>query len=196
MKTLRNILSYALVISMCAFFFTSCDDDSMIGSTLARIDGRWFGDMDMYVNGQKARGTDIQFTATNYYGTRGWGVEYDYYGHYGTMTIRHDFNWEVVNGIIYLTYDDPALDCSIRQYSLNDRRFTGWLDGYETSTYFELYSYNYYWDDYGYASYDDGYVWNDFYYYVKGQDGTARKDTTVACTRGVNVKKEEAKSEE
>ena len=190
MKTLHNILYATLIIMMGGFFFTSCDEDSMIGSTLTRVEGRWFGDMDMYVNGQKARGTDIQFTARNLACTRGWGVEYDYYGRYGSYTIRHDFNWEVINGIIYLTYDDPALDCSIRQYSLNSRHFTGWLDGYESSTYFDLYSYDYYWDDYGYAGYDYDYYWYDSYY-VKGQDGAAAKDSTVTCSRGVNMKKEE-----
>ena len=191
MKTLRYILSNTLILAMGLFLLTSCDEDALIGNTLTRVEGRWFGDMDMYVNGQKARGSDIQFTARNFSGTRGWGVEYDYYGRYGSLTVRHDFDWEVVNGIIYLTYDDPDLDCAIRQFSLNSRHFTGWIDGYESSTYFDLYSYDYYWDDCGYGAYDYDYYWYDNYY-VKGQDGTAPNDTTVTCSRGVNMKMEEA----
>lgn len=191
MKTLRHILFSFLLPVMGLAMLTSCDEDMLIGDTLTRVEGRWFGDMDMYINGQKSRGSDIQFTARNLSGTRGWGVEYDYYGRYGSYTIRHDFDWEIREGIIYLTFDDPDLDCAIRSYSLNNRHFSGWLDGYDSSTYFDLYSYEYYWDDYGYADYDYDYYWYDNYY-VKGQNGLAPKDTTIHCTRGVNIKKEES----
>ncbi|MBR3513095.1 MAG: hypothetical protein IKO12_01570 [Bacteroidaceae bacterium] len=213
MTTLRYTLSSLLLVVMSAFMLTSCDEDAYIGSTLTNIEGRWFGDLDMYVNGQKARGSDIQFIPYNYRSTRGRGIEYDYYGRYGTYTVRHDFEWEVLDGIIHLYFDDEALDCTIRQYSLNSRYFTGWLDGWDSSTYFELYSYDYYWDDYGYASYDYGYEWYD-YYRVKGQTAAAdstqaltatraaaqadnqaeadgQQDTTqaVTCRRGVNTKR-------
>ena len=189
MNTLRNTLHAAMLLLATITLTTACDDDAIIGSTLTRVEGRWFGDMDMYVDGMKARGTDIQFVPQNFSSTRGYGIQYDYYGHYGALTVSHKFDWEVVNSIIYLYYDDPGLDCSIRDYRLTTNQFSGWIDGIETSTPFKLYSYDIYWDEMGYSAYD--YVYDQYWsggYYRANTRTQSPEPEGPKCTRGVNMK--------
>lgn len=156
---------YPLVIMFFAIgTLTSCDEDELTGYTL--VNGHWFGDLDMYYNGVKARGSEITFNPqngfTNRYGT---GIEVDYFSR---GTIEHYFTWEVTDGIIYLEFaDDHNLDCIIRDYDISSYRFRGYLipwDSWtgeifeEDATRFSLYDYDYYWGSMGYGDYYSGYA--------------------------------------
>ncbi len=149
------------VMLLAVLGLSSCDPDSDRGYMLS---GRWFGDLGMMVNGYPARGSDIEFIPQSRDYTSGYGTEIDYYGRYGMMTISHRFEWFVSDGVIYLRFDDPALDCMIRNYSLSDQYFRGYMDGAFESSYFTLRSYQKYWHDYGYWDEDYDYpYWGDYY---------------------------------
>ena len=176
MKTFNNKL-WMLAILLCSTFaFTSCmDEDDEIGYT---ISGHWFGDMDMYYNGERSVGSEIEFYS-NYGYDRGTGVEIDYYRYHAVTTY---FNWQVRNRVLYLTYEDPALDCAIVDYRLSYDYFSGYIADFNTLenlTSFRLRNYD---------------------RYVKG--ARAAGDSIAATTpnsevkyhgiRGVNMKKENA----
>ena len=164
------MLSFML---MALFCFSSCmDDDDRIGYD---IRGHWFGDMDMYYRGERARGSEIEFNTSWGY-DRGTGVEVDYYAY---TAITNYFNWRVSNRVLYLTFDDPSLDCAIVDYTLSYDYFRGYIADYvtlENQTYFNLRNYDRYWDSYGYGYYND-------YYYVKGT--RAEGDSIAAGDRGI-----------
>ena len=91
--------------------------------------------------------------------------------------------WTVRDGIIYLRFDNPELDCNIRDYSLSPDYFEGYMDGVYSSTWFTLRNYERYWNDYGY--------WSAGYSYRNGAD--VRSDSVQVykkipkCVRTVNV---------
>ena len=152
MKTMKKNLWMMAAMFCLTSVLTSCymDDDDRIGNY---VSGHWFGDLDMYFDGVKARGSEIQFTPTGWGYSKGYGWEVDYY--YGG-SVEHRFDWEVRNQIIYMYFDDPALDCAIVDYRLSTYRFTGWIaDSYslQNMTSFNLRNYDYYWNDYGYGDY-------------------------------------------
>ena len=177
----KNVWALGLLLMAAMFALTSCSDDGRVG---LRVSGHWFGDMDMWIGEEKARGSEIEFTPTGWGYTHGKGVEVDYY-RYGTMT--HYFNYEVVDRIIYMTFDDPLLDCAIVDYSISTYRFNGFIADYHTLenlTHFSLRNYDSDWNQYGYG----GYYYDP--YYVKGEmaDSLAT-DSIMAqpkCVRGVN----------
>ena len=166
MKTMKKNLWMMAAMFCLTSVLTSCymDDDDRIGNY---VSGHWFGDMDMryIVEGYEipARGSEIQFTPTGWGYSKGYGWEVDYYDnftignrYYNGFTVEHRFDWEVRNQIIYMTFDDPALDCAIVNYRLSTYRFTGWIaDSYslQNMTSFNLRNYDYYWNDYGYGDY-------------------------------------------
>ena len=85
--------------------------------------------------------------------------------------------------MIYFTFDDPALDCAIVDYSLSYDYFRGYIADYNTLenlTYFNLRNYAHYWDSYGYGSYYD--------YYVKGQTRSVADSTSYHGIRGIYLK--------
>lgn len=186
-KTMNKYFWMMLALGL-SLSFTSCyyDEDEHIGNY---VSGRWFGDLGMQIDGIEAYGSEIQFTPTGWGYTHGYGYEIDYY-HRGT--IRHNFNWEVRNSILYLTFDNPDLDCAISDYRLTYDYFTGYMDGIYDSYKFTLRNYDRYWNQYGYGGYDYYY---DPYYYVKGEKfgndstGTNVTASEPKCIRGVNMKK-------
>lgn len=97
--------------------------------------------------------------------------------------IELTFTWTVRDGIIYLRFDNPELDCNIRDYSLSPDYFEGYMDGVYSSTWFTLRNYERYWNDYGY--------WSAGYSYRNGAD--VRSDSVQVykkipkCVRTVNV---------
>ncbi len=187
MKTMNKYFWMLVALLALTTTLTSCyDDDDYVGKY---VSGHWFGDMDMYYDGVKALGSEIEFTPSGWGYTHGYGYEIDYY-HRGS--ISHRFNWKVVDQVLYLTFDDPALDCAIVDYNLTYYRFTGCIADYytlENLTYFTLRNYDRDWDTYGYGGYYDP------YYYVKGEkfgnDSTGTNVTTSEPKgiRGVNMKK-------
>ena len=166
--------------------FSSCeyDNDENIGYD---VRGHWFGDLDMWINDEKALGSEIEFVPNGWGYSYGKGTEVDYYRR---GSVVHYFNYRIRNGVIYMEFDDPYLDCAIVDYRLSYNNFSGYIADYYTlknQTYFNLRSYDRYWDQYGYGGYYDP------YYYVKGEmaDSTST-DSKPECIRGVNrVKSEE-----
>ena len=184
MKTMTTKKLWMLGILIAALFgFSSCeyDPDESIGYD---VRGHWFGDMDMWIDGEKARGSEIEFAPAGWGYSYGRGTEVDYY--YGGK-VTHLFDYNIKNGILYLQFDDPALDCAIVDYRLSSTYFSGFIADYYSlvnQTYFNLRNYDRYWDQYGYGG----------YYYVKAEmaDSTAT-DIAVEepkCVRGVNRKVE------
>ena len=120
---------FLMVCCLIAVFSGCEEDDDYRGYMLS---GRWFGDLGMMVDGQPAIGSDLEFIPQDYGGyTRGYGYETDYYhGWRGRVEIvEHYFTWMVRDGIIYLRFDNPELDCNIRDYSLSPDYFKGYMDG-------------------------------------------------------------------
>ena len=182
MKTLNKNIWMMGMMFIAMMGFTSCDDiyywvddpDAEVGYA---ISGHWFGDMDMYnaYTGERAEGSEIQFySGWNY--SHGRGVEIDYY--YYAAPVRNEFEWEVIDGYIYLTfYDEPDLDCVIGDYRLSNDYFTGYIDGYDGySTRFKLRSYDRYWKSYGYSVYYTRSAEDSDSTQVKGIRGCNRKD--------------------
>lgn len=156
MKTIKNTIA-CLLLAVVTLPFVSCepDPDSDRGYMLS---GKWFGDVGMYVDGRRARGSVLEFIPDGSY-TSGYGFETDYYGRYGTLTVEHEFDWYVADGVIVMLFDNPDLDCQIWDYSLSDSYFTGYMDGAYSETRFRLQSYGKYWYTNGYYGYDYGYEW-------------------------------------
>ena len=50
-------------------------------------------------------------------------------------------------------FDDPALDCAIRDYRISLDYFTGYMDGVYGSTKFRLSNYEHFWNQFGYSGY-------------------------------------------
>ncbi|MCD8317916.1 MAG: hypothetical protein LUC45_03260 [Paraprevotella sp.] len=177
----------AIVCCLTAIFCGCEENDSHRGYLLS---ARWFGDLGMMVDGQKAVESDLDFVPDDYGDyTQGYGYETDYYYTYGgrMATVEHNFTWMVRNGMIYLRFDDPDLDCDIRDYSLSSDYFKGYMDGIYSSTWFTLRNYDRYWNQYGY--------YGDSYSYRRGigEDSlsveSSRKETPK-CVRMVNMKSE------
>jgi hypothetical protein len=107
--------------------------------------------------GERARGSEIEFK-TGWGYDHGTGVEVDYYSYHA---VTNYFDWRVRNRILYLTFDDPNLNCAIVDYRLTRDYFRGYIADYNTLenlTYFSLRNYDHEWDEYGYGYYDDYYV--------------------------------------
>ena len=187
MKTMKNSIWMMGIMMFALVGFTSCEfnHDESIGYD---VRGHWFGDLDMWIDGEKARGSEIEFLPNGWGYTYGTGVEVDYYRY---RSITHRFDYRIRNGVIYMQFDDPNLDCAIVDYRLSYTNFSGYIANYytlENQTYFNLRSYDKYWDQYGYGGYYDP------YYYVKGEmaDSTATTgtETKPKCIRGVNRMKD------
>lgn len=183
-----TILARLMTVALaCTVTFTSClDEDEQIGYN---VSGHWFGDMDMYFNGEPAQGSEIEFY-TDWSYQHGTGVQVDYYAYHAVTT---NFVWEVRDRILYLTFDDPALDCAIVDYRLNRDYFTGYIaDIYtlENLTRFSLRNYDRYWEGYGY-DHSEYYDYNPYTRAVASADSTqnasAAKPDGYHGIRGVNM---------
>lgn len=179
----------ALVLLVC-FFFSSCNpydfywgdsydrnEDTRLGYMISR---RWFGDLGILIDGQPVRGSVLSFVADDVNYLSGWGTEQDYYGRTGTMIYSQRFEWMIRNGVIYLYYDDPAMDCTITRSRVSVDYFNGYIDGY----YFELADYDRYWYDYGY----------DYpYYYTKMPHDTLDVSVSLPESNRVVVSRDPAR---
>ena len=183
MKTIKKSMWMMSLMLTALIGFTSCepDEDFVVANS---ISGHWFGDMDMWIGNEKAHGTDIEFIPSTYSRYRGEGTEVDWYRN-GTVT--HYFDWEVNNGYVYLTFDDPNLDCVIADYRLSYNYFTGKILDYnfEYQTTFRLRNYEHYWSEYGYGGYYDSSVkaekdWHET------TDSVSTSTENKVCYRGVN----------
>lgn len=175
---MKSKLWMAVLMMVAVAGLASCDKDEKIGY---RVQGHWFGDLDMWLGNEKARVSEIEFEPYGWGYNRGTGWEIDYY-RYGFM--QHEFEYAIRDGIIYMRFDDPALDCAIADYRLTATYFSGYIADYynlQNLTYFKLRNYDMYWDDYP--------------YYAKRKDEQADSAQTalpreeVRCYRGVNREK-------
>ena len=115
---------FLMVCCLVAVFSGCEEDDDYRGYMLS---GRWFGNLGMMVDGQPAIGSDLEFIPQDYGGyTQGYGYETDYYyGWRGRVEIvEHYFTWTVRDGIIYLRFDNPELDCYPCNLAMNFLRST------------------------------------------------------------------------
>lgn len=191
MKTMYKNICLMSLLLIALFSFSSCmDKDEEIGYY---VSGHWFGDMDMYdYYGERARGSELEFN-TGWGYDRGTGVEVDYYRR-GSIT--NYFNWQVRDRILYLTFDDPGLDCAIVDYSLTRDYFRGYIAHpvtLENETYFNLRNYDRYWDSYGYGGYYDPYYAPAMTRAETDSIATAPCDSAATAfrgIRGVNMNKE------
>ncbi len=136
MKSLRTTFCMLALMLTAACTFTACDDDDDVGFDIA---GTWYGDLQMYYGSEQAIYSEINFKSSGglFSYKNGTGYEKDYYSH---RTITHDFDYEIQDGVIYLTFDDRDLDCRISDYHVTNSRFTGYMSGYGSGQpiYFEL----------------------------------------------------------
>lgn len=194
MKTFYSTIALMSMMLIASLGFTSCDylEDDNVGY---KLQGHWFGDLNMYYDGIPARGSDIIFYPEGWDYRQGRGTQIDYYGRYGNTQVRHEFSYRINNEIIYLTfYDEPSLDCMIRDYGLNSDNFWGRLEGRYSSTDFSLRNYERYWKSDGYYGYDYDYdrrYYGGYYTRSAAMPDTldAQSDTLTAqpkATRGVN----------
>ncbi len=124
-----------LFVALLAFTFNSCEDDEIA----QHLDGIWEGEVaSTYFSHRWGEQTqyqyvDIEFYTDPYRYAKGTGVEYDYYGNsYYYSECR--FSFEVENGIIYIDYEDGT-SVAIRNYRLNNNRFSGDFIDYRTGDY-------------------------------------------------------------
>ena len=183
MKKLFFILSVALVAMV---GFSSCNSDD---ENEARVlSGEWEGDWGMWYEDEDgyiydADYTYIKLVPDHHDATHGIGYQEDYYSWDDTHQVMsyyrylwYKFNWEIRDGIIYLTYlDDLNLDTFIRDYRLDNNYFSGYFgDSNKRFRLSKLTDY-YYWTPtmwiesnwYGYDVYYDD-------YYSKKYEGTAK----------------------
>lgn len=172
-----------MLLTATVTMFTSCYEEDVYRGQL--LSGRWFGDLGMMVDGIPAIGSDLEFIPEGMYGTQGYGYETDYYrGYRGRIeVIEYYFTWSINNGIIYMRFDNPDLDCSIRDYSLSADYFEGYMDGIYSSSRFSLQNYDRYWYDYGY--YVDSYCY--YRNIAPNEEETTDTNQTPRLTRKVNM---------
>lgn len=140
--------------------------------------------------------TDIVFYPDYDYATHGYGKQVDYYKYTPVTYMYFYFDWEIINGRIYISYPyDPELSAIITNYSLNDRRFKGLigdtpftlykLTGYYDWGYYDTYGYYYdYVDPYwNWNNYYDYYPYDPYYpyYYSKTRSGVDADSTSIAA---------------
>lgn len=131
MKKLFTIICVAIA-TMAGF--SSCNtDDENEARVLA---GEWEGDWRMWYedthgNRWNAAMTRIRFN--HEHRTSGTGLQVDYYPHGPYQYLYYKFDWEVRDGIIYLTYrHDHDLDSRIYDYTLSNTTFDGYFGSSRT----------------------------------------------------------------
>lgn len=153
---IKNIIFLLLSLA----FLCSCEPHVHFGPDYGNPDtdrgyvltGRWFGDIGVVIDGEKAHGSVLDFRSDDYYYQYGYGLETDYYyDRIGRLcAIENSFEWEIRNRVIYMYFDNPDLDCRISNYRLSDTHFNGYLiDRYGEATPFNLRNYDRYWGDFG-----------------------------------------------
>lgn len=151
MKKLKFILAMALAAVM-SLSFTSCDKDAI---TAGYLDGTWEGTLvssvDYYGTTYYANSVDVCFDAGWTSGTGHW---IDYYSSAPWRYVYNRIDWNVRDGVIYITFRDTKETARIRNYTLNDTRFAGEIEfgGSDTWKTFSLVK----------TSFNS---WSNYYYY-------------------------------
>ncbi|MBR1668800.1 MAG: hypothetical protein IJ693_11075 [Bacteroidaceae bacterium] len=190
MKKKFTLFNLIAVLGLCTMFTSCTDDDTEEAMVLS---GQWRGDWGMYYEIEHlgliytfdSYDTDIVFYPDHDYATHGYGYQVDWYreGPYERMSYR--FNWSINNGVVYLTYPGyPEYNTSIRDYRMNNDRFTGYFSNGTQPFYLykiaDYYNWSYYYDyDYHYWYYDD-WSWD---YYAKTRGAAAEGDSVKGSTK-------------
>lgn len=202
MKKAFTLFNIVALLGLCSIF-TACETDEDVEESMV-LTGQWQGNWGMYYD-YEYRGkiftfdsydTDIVFYPDYDYAPYGYGYQVDWYrtGPYERLSYR--FNWSIRDGIVYLTYPGyPEYNTSIREYRLNNSRFTGYFsNGTEKFTLYKIadyYDWSYYYDygDY-YYWYNDSWSWGGYYddYYYANTRGTAESDSIGTAKEGRIVK--------
>lgn len=125
MKKLKTLLTMALV-AMMSLSFTSCDKDAI---TAGYLDGTWEGylrsSVDYYGNRYYANSVDVCFNAGWSSGTGQW---IDYYSNAPWDYVYNRIDWDVRDGVINIYFRDTQEYAKIRNYTLNESRFSGEIE--------------------------------------------------------------------
>lgn len=137
-----KLLTFAIILAS-AFSLQSCMDRDTEKSIV--LSGEWRGDFGMNYT-EEYRGhlytyasydTYLTFTPDYGYATHGYGTQVDYYAYGPYEYMYYQFDWEIRNDLIYLSYrGNHQLDACICQYRITDNRFSGIFQ--ETGTTFSL----------------------------------------------------------
>ncbi len=138
---MKKIFTYTMMFitsMMMMTTFTSCDrngywdyENSADRSEAYTLEGTWTGYIDTYfrdrwgISGNTYR-TTMQFNRTNAYGGTGYEIDYNLYDNY--VYYYCAFDWEVLNGVIRIKYDDSWGTVLIYDYALSGNTFRGYMD--------------------------------------------------------------------
>lgn len=166
---MKRYLYFIAFIALTLGTMTSCEEDIIKSRTLS---GEWTGYFGSYYiwgytdkHGYhevefESDHVDMQFVPDYDNATHGYGIEVDYYD-YGPYRYQYyHFDWEIINGTIYLTYpSSPDMDVAIRNYRINNDYFSGVCGNTDFSLrkIADYYDWSPYYDDYGYYEWD--YCW-------------------------------------
>ena len=117
---MKKFLTF-LFLAVTAMTFVSCDDDKIA----ATLDGVWEGKVSLG-RWNSYQCVDIEFSRQGY--SNGYGMEYDYQGNSGAP-IPCPFTFKVVNGTIFMEYEDGSRVAIPDNYTLTETTFSG--DFYE-----------------------------------------------------------------
>lgn len=184
-------ITTCMALSSCNAYWYDYNDDYDQSKALS---GQWQGDFGMnytYRYGGRtytfdSYDTDVVFYPDHNGATYGWGKQVDWYEYGPYEYIYNRFNWEIVDGIVYLRYpNDPRMNTNIYDYHMTNDRFTGYFDdSYEQFCLYKIRDY-YNWTPYVNTSgYGSRYDWYDGYYryYAKKHTTAAPADTASADT--------------
>lgn len=178
MKKLFTLLTIAL-----SLFMVSCDEDV---DRAIMLSGQWRGDLgasyDKGMNTYFAEYSDIVFYPNSNYSTRGTGREVDHYRSAPVSYVYNEFDWEIRNGRIYLTFPyNHDLDAIIDDYRMTNDYFSGVISNYYGDTSFRLYKIVDYYDWDYYKTYYDS------YYYAKSRSVKQNADSTVVNNDSLEI---------
>jgi len=160
---------------------TSCSDDQELSINMA---GEWRGTFGTYYTIKEgghdriyyADETYIRFTPDHTYATHGHGTQTDYFD-YGPYTRQwYQFDWEVKNERIYLTYHEYSeLNVIIENFDMNQDYFSGRCG----KTSFRLHKIS---DYYDWSPYENGHGYSSregYYYAPTRADGDATEPVII-----------------
>ena len=144
---MKKIFTYMTMV-MAVTLFAACDDrytdnDYYDADDAYTLEGTWTGYIETYLydrfgkTGDDFR-TTIYFERENHYG--GWGYEVDYNLYSRTNDYYYcEFEWEVVNGIVRISYADSWNIVELYPSRLTGNHFAGRMyDGTTRDIYFDL----------------------------------------------------------
>ena len=183
MKKLYTLMMMAMM-GLMAVSLTSCEDEQIAYT----LEGTWKGNM--YISSEwngryyNSTATEITFLKDPYAFSSGSGYWVDYYSNAPWDYVANHIDWEVRNRNIYIYFVEDGNSFVIRDYRLNDSRFTGYINDHGTDVEFELYNVSRpYYDNYRWG-YDS---WNGYYGWTRGE-GTDSITTTEKPRRFVRGK--------